>query len=42
MVTPLADEGLPGMLVFVGIVAVWDGISVVNVRYVEFLTALCF
>ena len=41
-VYPLADEGLPGLLAFSGIVAIWDGISVVSIRYAEFLTALCF
>ena len=42
LIAPLAEEGLPGLLVFSAIVAVWDGISVVPVRYVEFLTALCY
>jgi len=40
--SPLADEGLLGILAFSVIVGVWDGISVVPIRYAEFLTALCF
>ena len=42
LVSPLAEEGLPGMLFFVTIVAIWDGISVLPLRYVEFLVALSF
>ena len=30
------------MLAFISIVAVWDGLSVVPIRYAEFLTAICF
>ena len=30
------------MIFFSGLVAIWDGISIFPVRYVEFLTALCF
>ena len=30
------------MLAFICIVAVWDGLSVVPIRYAEFLTAICF
>jgi len=31
-----------GIFAFSAIVAVWDGISVLPIRYAEFLTALCF
>ncbi len=41
-VYPLTSEGLLSILGFSAIVAVWEGISVVPVRYAEFLTALCF
>ena len=41
-VAPLSEHGIVGVLTFAAMVAVWDGISVVPVRYVEFLTALCF
>ena len=39
---PWSQEGLPGLLFFCGLVAVWEGISVLPVRYVEFMVALCF
>lgn len=41
-VSPLAEQGFLGIISFAVIVAVWDGISVVPIRYAEFLTALCF
>lgn len=41
-VSPLAEQGFLGILSFAAIVAIWDGISVVPIRYAEFLTALCF
>ena len=41
-VQPLSKDGLPSVLGFAAIVAVWDGISVLPIRYAEFLTALCF
>jgi len=42
LVVPLADCGLLGILGFSVIVAIWDGISVLPIRYAEFMTALCF
>lgn len=39
---PLAEQGLLGILGFAALVAVWDGVSVLPIRYAEFLTALCF
>ena len=39
---PIADTGVPGVLAFSLIVAMWDGISVVPARYAEFMVALCF
>ena len=41
-IEPIADYGLPGLLVFAGIVAVWDGISVMQVRYAELMVAFCY
>ena len=41
-VHPLGEQGIPGLLLISSIVAVWDGVSLLPVRYVEFLTALCF
>ena len=41
-VEPWTEEGLPGILFFCGIVAMWDGISVLPVRYIEFMIALCY
>ena len=39
---PLADTGLPGMLVFALMVAFCEGLSVLPMRYIEFLVGLCF
>ena len=41
-IEPLSRQGLPGLLYFCGLVAVWDGISVLPVRYIEFMVALCY
>ena len=42
ILTPISDCGLMGILFFSSIVSLWDGISVVPVRYVEFLVALSY
>ena len=42
LVHPMSEQGVPGILFFSCLVAIWDGISVLPVRYVEFLTALCY
>jgi len=41
-VLPYSDEGIISICGFALLVAVWDGISVMPVRYAELLTALCF
>ena len=42
IITPLADQGLIGILFYAFMVSIWDGLSVVPVRYVEFLVAITF
>ena len=42
VITPMADQGLIGILFYAALVSVWDGMSVVPVRYVEFLVAITF
>ena len=42
VLSPVADCGLIGILFYSSIVSFWDGLSVLNVRYVEFLVALSF
>ena len=42
MLTPIADCGLIGIIFYSSLVSFWDGLSVLNVRYVEFLVALSF
>jgi len=39
---PLADTGLPGMLVFACMVAFCEGVSVLPMKYIEFLVGLCY
>lgn len=39
---PWSNQGLPGMLLFSALVAIWDGFSLLPVRYIEFMVALCF
>ena len=39
---PLADTGALGILIFSGIVALWDGVQILPIRYIELLVALCF
>lgn len=39
---PVAEQGIFGVVTFAVLVAVWDGISVLPIRYIEFLTALCY
>ena len=40
--TPITDCGMLGILFYSSLVSLWDGISLVPVRYVEFLVALSF
>ena len=42
MLTPIADCGLIGIIFYSSLVSFWDGLSVLNVRYVESLVALSF
>ena len=42
VLTPIADCGLIGIIFYSSLVSFWDGLSVLNVRYVEFLVALSF
>jgi len=41
-IIPLAETGLPGMLVFAFMVAFCEGVSVLPMRYIEFLVGLCY
>jgi len=41
-IAPLADTGLLGILIFSGIVAIWDGVQILPVRYIELMVALSF
>ena len=36
----MSDQGLFGMVFYGGLVALWEGFSVLPIRYVEFLVAL--
>ena len=42
ILTPLTDCGILGILLYSCIVSLWDGISILPVRYVEFFVAISF
>ena len=42
VLTPMTDCGILGILLYSSLVSLWDGISILPVRYVEFLVAISF
>ena len=42
VLTPITDCGILGILLYSSLVSLWDGISILPVRYVEFLVAISF